>query len=117
MQNRYGGLIWTNHALDRLKQRGLSQEKALIAYRNVDKTVQGKNPGSFEFIKYFEDTKTRVTLIGKENERHEWIILSAWIDPPLPGSADDKKQKLYWEMKKANWWKKILLGMKMQMGF
>lgn len=114
-QNRYGGIIWTNHALDRLKQRGLSQDKALSVFRLPENTHQGKNPGSFEYVKHF-DTH-RVTLIAKQTERNEWLILSAWVDPPFPGSADARRQKLEWEMKKANWWQKILLGLKAQMGF
>lgn len=115
MHRDYGGLIWTNHAMARLGQRGLSQEKALKAFRLPEQTRQGKTPGSFEYVKNFDGH--RVTLIAKQTERKEWLILSVWIDPPFPGSIDDKRQHLEWEIKKAPWWKKILLGIKMQAGF
>lgn len=113
-QTHYGGLIWTNHALERLHQRGLSQENALITFRNPEEILVGKNPGSSEFIRHFGSTK--VTLIGKQNEKKEWIILSAWIDPPLPGSLDDRKKRAYHAYKKAPWWKKIVLSIKSQVG-
>src|SRR4051812_36400359 len=111
----YGNLIWTNHALDRLSQRGLSQEKALIAFRNPDNSSPGSTPGSMQFTKYFGSSK--VTLVGKENERREWIIISAWIDPPFPGSADDRKQRAFREYRDAKGWKKIFLSVMRQIGF
>jgi CubicO group peptidase (beta-lactamase class C family) len=114
MQRDYGGIIWTNHAMARLGQRGLSQEKALKTFRLPEETRHGKNPGSFEYIRTVDGHK--VTLVAKQTEKKEWLILSVWVDPPFPGSIDDRRQKQEWEYKKANWWKKILLGFKMQMG-
>ncbi|MBP9719014.1 MAG: hypothetical protein KBD46_00960 [Candidatus Levybacteria bacterium] len=114
-QTHYGGLIWTNHVLERLLQRGISQANALTAFRNPDTTTPGKNPGSIEVVKYFGTS--RVTLIGKENEKREWIIISAWVDPPLPGSPDDRKQRSYQQYKNASGWRKILLAIKRQIGF
>jgi hypothetical protein len=114
-QNTYGGIIWTNHALERLSQRGISQEDGLKTFRNPDKSFPGKQENSFEFIKYFGDKK--VTLIGKQNESRQWIIVSAWIDPPLPGSVDDRRQRAYKEYKKATGLWKIVLAVKRQMGF
>lgn len=113
-QNTYGGLIWTHHALERLGERGISQENALRVFRSPDKAFPGKNEGSYEYIKQFGDK--RVTLIGKQNDSKEWIIISAWIDPPLPGSKDEKKQLAWKAYKKASWWKKILLATLAQIG-
>lgn len=86
----YGGAIWTNHALERLQGRKIPQEIAWKAFRYPEETRKGKAKGSFEFLKRL-DTYT-VTVIAKQNDRREWIILSSWIDPPLPGSVDLMKK-------------------------
>lgn len=114
MNNRYGGIIWTNHALERLSQRGITQEQAFATFKNPEST-KIRDHGATAYTKFFGEKK--LTLIGKVTEQKEWIIVSAWIDPPLPGSIDEKRKKQYWEYKKAPWWKKILLAVKNQMGF
>lgn len=88
----HGGVIWTNHALERLKGRKIPQEIAWKAFRFPEVTQKGKASGSFEFIKKL-DIYT-VTVIAKKNDRREWVIVSCWIDPPLPGSVDlQRKEK------------------------
>ncbi|MBP9690740.1 hypothetical protein KBD81_01530 [Candidatus Woesebacteria bacterium] len=85
----FGGAFWTTHALQRLKGRKLPQEIAWKAFRFPEKTLSGKTKGTFEFTKTV-DIYT-VTVIAKQNEKREWVILSCWIDPPLAGSADLRK--------------------------
>ena len=82
----YQGIIWTNHALERLKYRKIPQEYAWKAFRFPDSSHQGKTQGSHEFVKSIQ--KHMITTIAKQNDRKEWIILSAWIDPPFAGSID-----------------------------
>lgn len=101
-QRVYGGAIWTNHALERLGARGLTQELARQAFQNPDYSGKGKQKDSWEYRKKFGDSQ--VTVIAKQNEKHEWIILSCWIDPPLPGYFDDRKKKAYQKYKKAGFW-------------
>lgn len=110
----YGGLIWTNHALERLKERGLSQETAWETFRRPDHSFAGKQSGTTEYRKRFG--ASLVTLIAKPNEKKEWVILSCWVDPPLPGSIDLKKQQDYRNYKKASFWGKLWLVFKKQMG-
>src|SRR3989344_400955 len=82
-QRNFVGAIWTNHALERLDQRGLTQNLAGQAFKNSDFSNPGKQAGTIEFKKKFNNST--VTIIAKKNERQEWIILSCWIDPPLAG--------------------------------
>lgn len=109
-QQRYGGAIWTNHALERLDQRGLSQEMAWQAFQYPDHSYKGKQKGTMEYQKRFG--KSKVTVIAKQNEKYEWIILSCWIDPPLPGYLDDRKKKYYAKFKGASIWKQLWLELK-----
>ncbi|RJQ24419.1 hypothetical protein C4577_07965 [Candidatus Parcubacteria bacterium] len=111
----YKGAIWTNHALERLDQRGLTQDLAAQAFNRPDNSIQGKKPGTIEFQKRVG--KSLITIISKKNEKNEWIILSCWIDPPLPGSIDILKQEQYKKYQKAGFWKRLFISFKNQLGF
>lgn len=110
----FGGAIWTNHALDRLRDRGLDQNMAGQAFNHPDRAFPGKQAGTTEYQKRFGNSL--VTLIGKQNERNEWLILSAWIDPPLPGSIDFYKRQQWDRYKKAGFWGKMWITLLKQIG-
>ncbi|MBU1017326.1 MAG: DUF4258 domain-containing protein [Patescibacteria group bacterium] len=94
MGNRnYGGVIWTNHALERLVQRGLPQDWAWQTFQYPEESKQGKQAGTVEYGRRFGDYK--VLVVAKQNERGEWLILSCWVNPPFA--------------KKAGFWKKLWL--------
>src|SRR5579859_1048458 len=101
----YGNIIWTNHALQRLQNRGLSQEDAYKTIKSPDVRLKGKKPGTSEFQKEFYSSK--VTVIAKQNEHHQWLVLSVWIDPPLPGSIEAKRKEEYQKYKKMGFWGRI----------
>ena len=112
--NSFGGVIWTNHALLRLKERGISQDDALSAFRHPDFQRRGKKKSGKLFIKRLGDKK--ITLAAKQNERWEWVIVSVWIDPPLPGSSDDKNQREYRRYQKASFLGKVWRDVRKQLG-
>ncbi len=111
----YKDTIWTTHALSRLGQRGLTQDIAWQAFRYPDRTLSGKERGTTEFQKHIGQSV--ITIIAKQNEKSDWVIISCWVDPPLAGSDDAKKQARYREYKSASGWKKLLLIVKSQLGF
>ncbi len=111
----YGGAIWTNHALQRLSERGLSQAIAWDTFKYPDKVLEGKKTGTTEYQKRVGNSLA--TIIATQNEKKEWIILSCWIDPPLPGSIDHKKYAQYKNYQKASGFKKFLLILKQQLGW
>lgn len=110
----YGGLIWTNHAMDRMSERYLKQDYAWQAYKYPDQSHE-QGDGKIQYRKRFEERL--VTLIVKQNERREFIVLSAWVDPPFPGTKDHKKKERYHAFKKASFWGKVWHGILGQMGF
>jgi hypothetical protein len=110
----YAGLIWTNHALERLGQRGLSQELASQAFHSPDKVIRGNSNGSVEYQKRVQ--QSLVTTIVKQNEHNEWIVLSCWINPPLPGTEDEKRHKNYKRYQRAGFWGKVVLEILRQLG-
>lgn len=114
-QRVYGGIIWTNHAIDRLLQRGLSQKLAWEAFKYPDKTSPCKKEETIEYQKRINNSL--ITIIAKQDEKKTWIVLSAWIDPPLPGSIDAKKFQEYKKYQKASFWGKFFITLKKQLGF
>ena|SRR5579883_3609425 len=114
-QTHFGGIIWTNHAQERLQSRKVEQSMALKAFQSPDKTFPGKNPGTTQYEKQFGPST--ITLIAKQNERREWIILSGWIDPPLPGTADERKRHAWQQYKKAGFWGKVWYLIRRQLGW
>lgn len=87
----FGGVIWTNHALDRLEERNISQGDAWAAFNRPDQSRRGTKPGSWVYYRVF-DTK-RMEVVAKKNEQGEWLILSVWERPLLRNEfANTKKQ-------------------------
>lgn len=72
----YGGVIWTNHALDRLRDRSISQGDAWVAFTKPDQSRRGESKDAWIYYKTF-GTK-RIEVVAKKNERGEWLILSVW---------------------------------------
>lgn len=110
--NKFGGAIWTDHALDRIKERGIPHDYAVESFKNPDSSELSKQ--GQRLTKRIED-KT-ITIVTKKNERNESIILSIWMDPPMFGTKDYKNKQRYNEYKKAGIGKKIWLTILKQLG-
>lgn len=114
MGNYYKNVIWTNHALNRMKERGLTQDMAAEAFHHPDNQFAGTQKDTLRYQKQFG--KSKATVVAKKNEKNEWVILSAWVDPPLAGSHDEKRQNAYRSYQKAGFWKKVLITIFNQLG-
>lgn len=108
-------LIFTNHALSRLKDRQFSQEQAESVFSQPDHIKPGKKSNTWEYIKRVG--KQTITLIVTNNNQDEKIVISAWIDPPVFGTADYQQKQRYQEYHRAGPLKKIWLIIKEQFGF
>lgn len=113
MSNIIGGAIWTNHALLRLGQRGFSKSMAIETLQHPDQKLTGKTSGSLEYQKRFGNSL--VSIITKRNEQRELIVLSCWIEPPLPGTQDYKEKREYLAYKNLSSFGKILRVIKKQL--
>jgi hypothetical protein len=118
-------VVFTNHAITRMKERGISGEWAWSTVKKADKTQPGKEKHTTEFIKKI--TSHTVTVIGKKNDIGEWVVFSAWMDPPLIGTSDhrnkqrylnklEKNKELDRKMEKASFWGKLWLTFRKQSG-
>lgn len=118
-------IVFTNHAIERMQQRGISGDWAWQAVKSPDSTHPGKEKHTTEFKKKFGNHT--VTAISKKNDIGEWVVLSVWMDPPLLGTKDymkDEKYKRKMEkirsldkkMEKASFWGKMLITLRKQLG-
>ncbi len=76
MDNHYGGVIWTNHAISRLRERGVKQGDAWAVFRNPDQSRYAATQGAWVYYKTYGSQK--IEVVAKQNEKKEWIILSVW---------------------------------------
>lgn len=99
MDNHYKGLIWTNHALDRLRQRGIKQGDAWATWNHAEQTRKGSAPGSWVYYRTWGDQK--IEVVAKKNEKNEWLVLSVWSRPVFRKQNHETSQK-------TSLWKNLL---------
>lgn len=75
MDNHFGGVIWTNHALDRLRERGIKQGDAWATFNRSQESRKGK---SGNWVYYRNWNGTQIEVVAKKSEKGEWLILSVW---------------------------------------
>lgn len=91
MDNHYGGIIWTNHALQRLRERGIKQGDAWATWRKPDRSRYEDATWVYTRTINHQD----VEVVAKKNERGEWIVLSVW-SKPVSRQYTTRKQSSFW---------------------
>lgn len=79
MDRNFEGVVWTNHALTRLRERGIKQGDAWAAFKRPDQSRYATSQGAWVYYKTYRGEK--IEVVAKKNERGEWIILSVWSRP------------------------------------
>lgn len=119
-------VVFTNHSIKRMSQRGITGDWVWQTVKQPEKTLAGKEKHTTEFTKRFGGYT--VTAIAKKNDIGEWVVLSAWMDPPLEGTHDyrdkvkykkrqEKEKVLDKRIEKASFWGKMWLTFRKQAGF
>lgn len=104
MDKNFGGVIWTNHALQRLQERGIRQGDAWTAWRNPDKSRYAATQGAWVHYKTWGGEK--IEVVAKQNDKKEWVILSVWSKPVCEQSFGRNYREK--DEKKVPLWRKIL---------
>jgi len=109
MKQDFGGVIWTNHALQRLKERNISQGDAWATFNRPDQSRKGSNlKGSWVYYKTYGNE--RIEVVAKKNDEGKWIILSVWSRPvyiqkqPSYARKKPEKSKKPFFVRLFNWW-------------
>ena len=76
MKNDFMGVIFTNHALERLKERQVKQSDAWYTFKHPDQQAKGRTKNSYKYSKSFGTQK--IEVIAKKNKEGKWVILSVW---------------------------------------
>lgn len=76
MDRHFGGVIWTNHTLQRLRDRHISQSDAWATWRRPDNSRYARNRSAWVYYRTIGTQK--IEVVAKKNDRGEWLILSVW---------------------------------------
>lgn len=79
MDKNFGGVIWTDHAIERMSARGIKQNEAWATWNNPDEKRRASTPGAWIYYKNYG--KQKLEVVSKKNDRGEWVILSVWSRP------------------------------------
>jgi hypothetical protein len=79
MNREYNGVIFTNHALERLKERGITQATAFATLAHPDRSRYAASNKAWIYNRTFG--KEMVEVVAFQNEKKEWIIVSVWSRP------------------------------------
>lgn len=72
----YGGIIWTNHAMQRLNERGIKQGDAWATWNRPDQSRYSKTQGAWIYYKVWGDIK--IEVVAKKNDQDQWVVISVW---------------------------------------
>jgi hypothetical protein len=93
MDPHFGGIIWTNHALERLRQRQIKQGDAWATWSRPDQSKKGTAPDSWVYYRTFGNEK--IEVVAKQNEKKEWLVLSVWSKPVSGGDKPAPKTSFW----------------------
>jgi hypothetical protein len=79
MDPKFGGVIWTKHALARLQERGIKQGDAWATFQRPEQSRFAKTQNAWIYYKTYGTEK--IEVVAKQNERKEWLILTVWSRP------------------------------------
>lgn len=92
MDRNFGGVVWTNHAIARMRERGIKQGDAWATWRNPQESKKGTVPGSWIYYRTYGNE--RIEVVAKHNEKKEWLILSVWSRPVSDARKKESKSIL-----------------------
>ncbi len=96
-------VIFTKHAKERMLSRNMVGKDIENTILNYDKKTENRER-LWGFRKKIGTYQYKV--IAKA-DADKWIVISTWVDPPLPGSFDLVKKERYNRYLKAGTWGRI----------
>lgn len=90
MRNKYyKRLIFTNHALDRMQYRRVSQEAVWRVLQHPDRVEPEEKPGSYRFIRILRGRQYQIIGVHLANEK-KTLIISVWV------RGEEDRPSLWW---------------------
>lgn len=88
MEKNFGGVIWTNHALQRLSERGIKQGDAWATWNRPEQSRHGSGSQQGAWVYYRTYGDERIEVVAKQDEYKKWIILSVWSKRVISSNPD-----------------------------
>ncbi len=95
MERNYGGVVWTNHALQRLRERGISQGDAWATWNRPEQSRKGSGSNMGAWVYYRTWGNQKIEVVAKQDIDKKWIIISVWSDF-VSNKNEFKKQDGFW---------------------
>lgn len=92
----YKGVIWTDHALYRLKERGIKIDHALLTLNSPAESRFAQKKGAWIYYRTWGED--RIEVVAVQNGKEQWVVLSVW----------SKKVFLRGQKKPESWWRYLL---------
>jgi hypothetical protein len=89
MDQYFKGTIWTNHALQRLQERGISQGDAWATLVHPQESRKGSNKDAYVFYRTYGSEK--IEVVASQNDKKEWVVLSVWSRPSYQTASKHPK--------------------------
>lgn len=86
MQKEYQNIVFTNHALERLKLRSISQEQVWQVISHPDKKFPSNKLQQIKFTRIINNRHIQLVAKYLPNQK-KWLIVSVWVrgeDDPTP---------------------------------
>ena len=96
MDRNYGGIIWTNHALQRLRERGIKQGDAWATWNRPEQSRPGSGASQGAWVYYRTYGDERIEVVAKQDEYKKWIVLSVWSKKVYVNKLDTNQKKSFW---------------------
>ena len=97
MQRHYKGVIWTDHALERLGQRGISQGDAWATLNSPEEARYATSKNAWIYYRTYG--KERIEVVASQNDKKEWVVISVWSKEIYDNNKRHKKPKYKGEKK------------------
>jgi hypothetical protein len=98
MNKNYGGVIWTDHALQRLVERGISQGDAWATWNRPHSSRYAKQKSAWVYYRTWGNQI--IEVVATKNSKGEWVILSVWSKPVIHRQKNPKSNLIALFIKK-----------------
>lgn len=90
---KYQGVVWTNHALQRLSERGIKIDDALLTLNSPQESRYAETKDAWVFYRTWG--KDKIEVVAKQNEKGEWVVLSVWSKKVFDPNRD--RSESWWQ--------------------
>ena len=73
---KHKGVIWTNHILERMRERNLSYDDVYWVFKKPDEFHFDDRNGSYKYYRYHKGM--RLAVVAVKNENNQWVMKTCW---------------------------------------